>query len=529
MILRFQQTLVRNQRFMVLFLIAIGILVRSVHLLWIDSGQPWLAGGLFWEFATQIVQSGYKIPESIPYYTDNGIPFVYPPLAFYIEGFLVDKFALPNFGVVIWLPAIFTVLTVPLFWRMLRELPVSPAVRVMSLLTWALLPAAYWQQIRGSGLAEALGTVAIILLATQLFKFVKVPTLRDSTYVGLAWGLSIVSSPGSAVASFLLVGLFVLVFIAQKRALGRFSLFKFFAIVSIVGLGTSSFYWISIISNGNLEVVFDTYSAQSGGPAHTLLRSIRIWGLFEVSNAWSPILWQAAIFLGLVWVLLNRPYLGIWMLLFMAIPKEGDWLSAIPAAILGGIGITKIAAPFFSTHLRTSLQHHLIARYRIQLYAGASGLLALYLIGNAYMVTSKALESDTENGVTAADVEGLKYLSENTPESARFIFITGGRLREWAPSIMQRTVLNVPQGAEWDPADDRAIGAFNSELLSCEDVACVGVAARDWFGHSSVYFVFNRIFANRFGVRDSQGNPGAVPFFENDRFTALKIISNGID
>jgi hypothetical protein len=48
--------------------------------------------GLYNEISDAILENSFFLPMRIPYYGPNGIPFAYPPLAFYLEA-LITKLA----------------------------------------------------------------------------------------------------------------------------------------------------------------------------------------------------------------------------------------------------------------------------------------------------------------------------------------------------------------------------------------------------------------------------------------------------
>ena len=71
----------------------VGSFLRVYHLFKVDFvHEPFRLGGLFVEFSEQIAQNGFRFPVTIPYYSEGGIPFAYPPLGFYLAGLLASTF-----------------------------------------------------------------------------------------------------------------------------------------------------------------------------------------------------------------------------------------------------------------------------------------------------------------------------------------------------------------------------------------------------------------------------------------------------
>lgn len=69
----------------VAIIFTIGILLRVVHLFYLPRGIPFDRGGLYYEFALQISQANFHFPVTIPFYTNGGLPFAYPPLVFLLK------------------------------------------------------------------------------------------------------------------------------------------------------------------------------------------------------------------------------------------------------------------------------------------------------------------------------------------------------------------------------------------------------------------------------------------------------------
>ena len=65
-----------------IFVIIIGVVLRTYHLLLVGFNKPWGAGGLYLEFARQIFQNHYYLPVTIPHYTYGGLPFAFPHYRF---------------------------------------------------------------------------------------------------------------------------------------------------------------------------------------------------------------------------------------------------------------------------------------------------------------------------------------------------------------------------------------------------------------------------------------------------------------
>ena len=71
--------------------------------------------------AEAVAENGYTLPARIPGYTPGGIPFPYPPLAFYLLGPLLDAGASP-LALARFLPGLLTIAALVPTYALGREL-----------------------------------------------------------------------------------------------------------------------------------------------------------------------------------------------------------------------------------------------------------------------------------------------------------------------------------------------------------------------------------------------------------------------
>ena len=82
--------------------------------------------------------NGFLIP-AVTSYNGGGLPFAYPPLGFYLAGSL-QIFGWRSFGLMRWLPLIFNLLCIPVFYLFSRRLmkdPVKAGIATCSLRSYA--------------------------------------------------------------------------------------------------------------------------------------------------------------------------------------------------------------------------------------------------------------------------------------------------------------------------------------------------------------------------------------------------------
>ena len=475
------------RRHLVIGIMLLGAAVRLGHLLVIDLHLPFHLGGLFAEFAAQIAAHRYALPTTIPFYTPGGIPFAYPPLPFYLEALLIDGLALPKFAVVNALPPLLSTLTLPAFHRLTGELGFNSAARLAALLVYAILPGAFLEHLEAAGLAEALGSLAIIVLAAGLARACREDSWRSHALAGLGLALGVLASPGSAYAS----GLMIL--IAAGARLARTARDRLavalggLALVLAVGAVVASPYWLAVISRHGVQVFWEPWAAR-----HHAYWAETIWyaGGFRVSGIPSlyRLPWDGLLLAGLCYGLVRRRWaLAAWLLAFLAVPQERGWITPIPAALLAGLALADLVGR------RRNPSPGAGRRRRAIVLAGLAVLGGGYALA-ADILTIQGKLADANGILTADDMAAMEWARQTTPPDAAFVVLPfKAAIAEWTPHLARRTVLNMRYGAEWQPAENDRIEALNAALGQCEDLDCWRRSLRA-FGYPGerVYLLLDR-------------------------------------
>ena len=95
-----------------------GVFVRILPALL--SEFPINDGGMFAVMMRDLQANNFLLPAYTTYNYSN-IPFAYPPLGFYL-GAILENFGISELQILLWLPVIFTSLTIPLFFLLALEL-----------------------------------------------------------------------------------------------------------------------------------------------------------------------------------------------------------------------------------------------------------------------------------------------------------------------------------------------------------------------------------------------------------------------
>ena len=458
-------------------IILAGAVVRLAHLPFSISDTR--SGGLFLAFAREIADSSYLLPEDIPHYTDGGLPFAYPPLSFYLEAMLAYGAGIPEHVVVNALPPSIAVVSLLSFHVLTRVMRLRSDIRLISLFVFAVSWAAFEHQIEAGGLAEAAGTLTLIWLATAFAGLKKSPHTISHWHIltGAALGLCIMASPGSAYASILLAAIFSTYHLANTRN------FRPVITVAIVSLLVSFPYWVPVLLNHGPGVITTSLAGQH--ERSWLLGSLT--QLLSFSVLWSPtqaFAARVAVAAGMAHEILKRRWwIGIWLVICLFTPREGSWMASIPGSILAGIGIVWLAHMWLDYLLRTGRRLVAITPVVLALVS----LVVLGVSAAGYKVHQEATSgSRTPEGFR----EALAASTTLLPADAKVLTLVESE--DWSPLWIQRTVLNMPYGAEWQPRELATIEAFQAEMRDCENLQCVNSVADTHFDYAELFVVMRR-------------------------------------
>jgi hypothetical protein len=476
-----------SRRTLIASIMLLGVAIRLAHLPLVDLARPFYRGGLYAEFSQQIAAHGYELPRVIPYYSDGGIPFAYPPLPFYIEAALLDLLRLPEFPVVNLLPALFSVLTLPSFYLFVRELRLDSRTQLVALLVYATLPTAYSQHIGGAGLPEASGSLALIWFALSLARTHNLGSGQSYLLAGLFWALCVVASPGTAYAS---VPTFFIFAIAQLARADRQTRVRGLLLSGLVAVALSSPYWLTVMLYHGPGVFFESLAAQHDGKLVDVLGRLLSLKAFQFSGTPAPFIWSIAVFCGAVWTVLHRQLLvPVWFVALYMIPREGYWMAAIPAGIMGGIGCTEVLLP----PMVNLLDRHQRRPAQVVVTAALALLLGLNIVLTPFVQMARILAPSQRDRLQPShqELQAMSWVRDNTPTDAKFIVLHDSFVKEWVPHIARRTVLNMAFGSEWEPEEAETIKGFGV-LNFCSDFNCVQDSVAQTTGYRQVYLFLQR-------------------------------------
>lgn len=409
------------------------------------AGNPINDGGLFYQAIQTLVENNFQIPSYIEY---NGldIPFVYPPLAFYIVGGIHKIFAIPMMELFRWYPALVSSLSILAFYALATLLLKSKFQAGIATFLYAFTPRAITWMIMGGGLTRATGQLFLLLTLQSAFLMYKE---GQKKYVILSWlygALTVLSHPEAAVHA--IVTILVLWWIAGRNRNGILQSF----IVGLLVSATTAVWWLPAIQAHGLQPFL---SALQTGNIDTVQGIIFLTtGLSDEPFA-TYILVLGTI--GFVYTIAQRRYfLPVWFILPHVIEsRNAPNVTVFPMAMLASIALSEIVLPAMQNIESVTRKMTFSTPFGGMAVKALAILLVFNMIfGSYYHAFRLSLNVVSEDNHTA-----FQWIQQNTPPESKFILVTGGgasmydSLQEWFPVFTGRTSLTTIQGKEWSTGE----------------------------------------------------------------------------
>ncbi len=423
--------------------IGLAVLIRATIVL--SSDFPLNDGGMFFAMVRDLQASHYALP-AFTTYNSSDIPFAYPPLSFYVAGFMDDFTPISLLTVFRFLPMVVNSLTLIAFFAFARRMLDSRAAVVTAVFVFGLLPATMQWMIMGGGLTRSFGFLFAVLAIGQVQAMytsgrlwrVPVVTLLASlvvlSHIEMAWFTAFVSA---------------LMFVAYGRS--RRGVLTSVVVAAGTLLLTSPWWGTVLQQHGTAPFVASLHSGLAWrDPIYLLIR-------FDATAEPLFALVGALGLLGIFTCIARRQYLlPCWVLAAaMLDPRAFPASASMPLALLAAISVHDVLLPLASQRVPLGLASRgtgdIAARRGAPawLAGGAIALGACYLVLSA-LINSPALLT----GMKADERDAMRWAAANTAPESRFAVISADgwsvdRTSEWFPVLAGRKSVATVQGTEW--------------------------------------------------------------------------------
>jgi hypothetical protein len=439
--------------------IILGALVRLLYVA--GSDYPINDGGLFYTMTRDLQANGFLIP-AITSYNGGGLPFAYPPFGFFLAGSLNTVFGWDLLGLMRWLPLLFNLLAIPLFYLFSRRLMKDPVKAGIATLFFAILRPGYEWLIMGGGLTRSPAMLFSLLSLYYFLAMLESPKQQARDIIIVAVTLSLTFLSHLEIGWFTVYSLALLWFFRGRNR--RNFLSSVFIMLGVFAL--TSPYWVQVIRYHQIQP-FLAGLASNG--------SIPILSIFELlyfnftEELIFPILATIAL-VGVVISLVKRDFLlPVWLVLNAILDARSvNRSDVIPAAMLISVGIVDGV-------------NVLIAKYKQSQNAqgkpkvegdgifSRAGILVLYILCAQVLLTAyffRPSDPSLTHTLASGDIQAMTWIKENTSKDAEFIVLPSSTwwetdaVGEWLPALAARTNLLTVQGSEWLPDYRQRISDF---------------------------------------------------------------------
>jgi hypothetical protein len=445
----------RNQAIFV-FLI---VLMAGVIYAPLTFGREFILGdgGMFYVMTEELRDNQWALP-LFTSYNGGEIPFVYPPLGFYVAGLtttftnwlLEDVFRL--------LPFLFNLLALTVFYLFSRCISGSVLVALTATVIMAMAaPNIYWR-LMGGGITRSLGYLFSTLVIYHALLLYTTGKRRYCLTTALFAALMILSHALAASVTVISVAVLFLFYGLNRRGVIN-------SVITAVLVPVLIAPWLfPVLSQHGLETLLNPF--QQTTSIITQWRSM----LLE----WEHLLGEPGLQLVSVFALLGmikylsdrRFFVPVWLMAFALLGHSRSYIGLVhyPLALAAAEYLINGLAPLILKE-----KPSLVRRYFVFLIATVIGL----------QIIIQGLEITlTIPYVNAAELNAMEWVSEHTPPDASFLVISPGSsessdfLAEWFPALTQRKSVLTPQGREWLP-DFSQVSQLQSDVRACRSESCV--------------------------------------------------------
>lgn len=459
--------------------ILIGGYIRLATVL--KSAYPINDGGLFYTMTSELAANNWHIPAYTSYNALN-IPFAYPPLGFYITGLLAQLTGWELLDIFRILPAIFTILTIPAFYLLARELVEDNFHVAIATLIFAVLPPTFDWLIMGGGVTRAPAFFFALLTLTSIIQLYRQQKTKYIFTTALLATLTILTHPETALHTAASAFVFFLFWGRTKTGFWKS------AVVAILIIALTSPWWATVLIHHG----FTPFSAAAQTGWHGYTEAINLLK-FDFTNEFGLETIGALAFIGIFLMLVKREYFFIvWFLvIFISEPRSAPLYVTPLMAIFAGFTLLQVL----------NLMNKLEVNPRKQAYQstpldGTPAKILFALLAGQWIFSGMAIGLVLLNTLTLTSVDkaAFDWIAANTPSNSRFLVITGDSpltdpVSEWFPALTGRISVGTAQGYEWLKEDSfGSVLTSSLDLQRCADqaISCI----TDWANNNNQDFSY---------------------------------------
>lgn len=426
------------------------------------AGFPINDGGLFYTMIRAIQENGFRLPDYVQY---NGlsIPFVYPPLGFYVGAAVSTLLRVDPLVVLQWLPAVTLIGISIVFYFLAVRILGSRIEAGIATFLYVSTPRSMTWLVMGGGLTRGLGQLLLMLTVLNVYALFTDGRRRYLILSMITGALVVMTHPEASLHA---AASCVLIWLWKGRS--RNGTLR----AAAVGLGVtllSAVWWLPrLLHFGPAPFA----SAAQTGLQPSILSVYPL--LFTFTEEPTIGLIAALGVIGILACLARRSYfLPAWMFLpFLVEPRGAQTVPIVPLAMMASIGASRVLYPALSLEGSQGRVAGPGRHHAVNIIYVVAGYFSLFLL---VMATYAALQL-SQIRLSEADHKAFAWAAANTPPSSRFLILTGDTepfcdpVQEWFPALTKRVSETTIQGYEW-----QSNGAFFNRFAHIQDLQrCLG-------------------------------------------------------
>src|SRR5258708_28543069 len=306
-----------------------------VRLFIVATGDfPLNDGGLFLVMTRDVMQANFALP-AFSSYNAIDMPFVYPPLGFYIVGIIASVSHWPLLDIVRFFPVVVNILTIPAMYILARTVLNSGPQAIYATFAFALLPRAFFWLIMGGGLTRSVGFFFAILAMQQAYLMYTTRQRRYIVSTSVLSALTVLSHPEMMLYAACSIAVF---FVFRGR--NRDGVIHSILVVAGTLLLTAP-WWLQVVSQHGLTPFLSAFSTGEQSPFVSIALLLTGVGFVEQT------LLGVIALLGAVKCLADRKYLlPVWLVsIFVVEPRSAQTFAVIVVALLIGVEVDEVLLP----------------------------------------------------------------------------------------------------------------------------------------------------------------------------------------
>jgi hypothetical protein len=425
------------------------------------SDFPLNDGGMFVAMSQDIIDAHYALP-TFTSYNFEGIPFAYPPLAFYLVASVANVTGIDPVALARYVPLMANLTTVVAVAVLARSLLGPGWAAVIAPIVFALVPRSYEWMIMGGGLTRSVGLLFAVLCLIQAREVYARPTVLRGVLCAVLAALALTTHLELGLFALYSLVLMALFYGRSVRAL----LISFLIGVSVIGLTAP--WWATVVSRHGLAP-FDAASL-TGGWSTLKEQLVTLEQFLTPPRLVLGVPATLAVLGAISCALRGKLFVPVWLpCVFIFTPRSAASEATLPFALLAGVGLGELVGPGLVSAVKQEHVPSLVtaagayfqgaSRRRSAALLGTAASLALLLCAVFLYWPRLHFAKHALDSLSVADRRAMMWVAQNTAETSRFLVLTStsaweeDHVSEWFPVLAGRRSLLTPQGSEWLPGE----------------------------------------------------------------------------